>query len=152
MPRTQSAVTRTTIHICRFELIVHLPYSPVLVPSDFCLFPNLRKRLAGTHFTTDSGVMAAAEAYLTMKDKAFFQTGKAALQWCWENCSELRGDCWKITGEKCPATRLSHGGCKLSFFTNPRACMADSISLHLSLKTATTFWVLSRFKVWLLNA
>ena len=33
-----------------FELVDHLPYSPDLAPSDYFLFPNMKKQLAGKQF------------------------------------------------------------------------------------------------------
>jgi [histone H3]-lysine36 N-dimethyltransferase SETMAR len=36
-----------------FELVDHPPYSPDLAPSDFYLFPNLKKWLAGQRFISD---------------------------------------------------------------------------------------------------
>ena len=39
----------------------HLPYSPDLAPSDYHLFPGLKKRLKGCPFSSDAEVIAAAE-------------------------------------------------------------------------------------------
>lgn len=41
---------------CGFLLVPHPPYSPDLAPSDFHLFPNLKKALAGQRYTTDEEV------------------------------------------------------------------------------------------------
>ena len=37
----------------KFKLIPHPPYSPYLTPSDFYLFPNLKKWLDRKRFTDD---------------------------------------------------------------------------------------------------
>jgi len=42
-----------------YELIPHPPYSPDLPPSDFFLFPNLKKGTRGRHFRPDKEVVAA---------------------------------------------------------------------------------------------
>ena len=38
-----------------YELIPHPAYSPDLAPSDFFLFPNLKKDIRGLHFRSDEG-------------------------------------------------------------------------------------------------
>ena len=40
-------VSMTKFHELRYELLPHPPYSPDLAPSDFFLFPNLKKWLGG---------------------------------------------------------------------------------------------------------
>ena len=39
-----------------YELIPHSAYSPDLAPSDFFLFPNLKKDIRGLHFRSDEKV------------------------------------------------------------------------------------------------
>jgi len=39
----------------------HPPNSPVLFPSDYHLFPGLKKQFKGGHFSSDAEVIAAAE-------------------------------------------------------------------------------------------
>ena len=46
-PSHSSMVAMATIRDCAFQLVPHPPYSPDLAPSDFHLFPNLKKDLAG---------------------------------------------------------------------------------------------------------
>ena len=46
-----------------YKLLEHLPYSPDLAPSDFCLFPKLRLFLAGQRFSSNQEVIAAVEGY-----------------------------------------------------------------------------------------
>lgn len=38
------------------------PYSPDLAPSDFHLFPNLKKSLCGRHFADDERLITAVNA------------------------------------------------------------------------------------------
>ena len=59
-----SVVAMATIHDCGFELVPYPPYSPDLAPSDFHLFPQMKKALAGLHFASDDDVIAAVEEFL----------------------------------------------------------------------------------------
>ena len=43
----------------RYELIPHPAYSPDLGPSDYFLFPNLKKDIHGRHFRPNEEVVAA---------------------------------------------------------------------------------------------
>ena len=53
----------TRVHTCKvamdaverngYELLPHPAYSPDLAPSDFFLFPNLKKDIRGLHFRSD---------------------------------------------------------------------------------------------------
>ena len=43
------------------ELIPQLAYSPDLAPSDFFLFPYLKKDIRGCHFRSDEEVVTAVE-------------------------------------------------------------------------------------------
>ena len=44
-PAHKSLVAMTALHDCGFELAAHPPYSPALAPSDYILFPNVKKTL-----------------------------------------------------------------------------------------------------------
>jgi len=37
-----------------FQCLDHPPYSPDLAPSDYHLFPGLKKKLKGRHFSSDA--------------------------------------------------------------------------------------------------
>lgn len=41
-PAHKPAIAKTKIHKLRFELVHRSPYSAVMVPSDYHMFPNLR--------------------------------------------------------------------------------------------------------------
>ena len=56
-----------------YELIQHPSYSPDLAPSDFFLFPNLKKDIRGLHFRSDEEVVTAVEECVNGKDPDFFQ-------------------------------------------------------------------------------
>ena len=42
-----------------YELIPHPAYSPDLAPSDYFLFPNLKRDIRGRHFRSNEEVVAA---------------------------------------------------------------------------------------------
>jgi hypothetical protein len=50
----------------------HPPDSPDLAPSDYHLFPGLKKQLKGRHFSPDAEVIAAAETWLDGQPSDFF--------------------------------------------------------------------------------
>ena len=64
----------------RYELIPHPAYSPDLAPSDFFLFPNLKKDIHGLHFQSDEEVVPAVEEWVSGKDPDFFSSGLMALE------------------------------------------------------------------------
>jgi len=55
-----------------FQCLDHPPYSPDLAPSDYHLFPGLKKQLKGRHFSSDAEVIAAAETWLDGQLSDFF--------------------------------------------------------------------------------
>ena len=70
------------------------PYSPDLAPSDYHLFPGLKKELKGRHFSSDAQVIAVAETWLDGKHfDFFFLSGLQKLEQRAKKCIELRGEC-----------------------------------------------------------
>ena len=61
-----------------YELIPHPAYSPDLAPSDYFLFPNLKKDIRGRHFRSNEEVVAAVEEWVRDKDPGFFSSGLMA--------------------------------------------------------------------------
>jgi len=56
-----------------FQCPDHPPYSPDLAPSDYHLFPGLKKKqLIGRHFSSDAEVIAAVETWLDGQPFEFF--------------------------------------------------------------------------------
>ena len=75
-----------------YELIPHPAYSPDLAPSDFFLFPNLKKDIRGLHFRSDEEVVTAVEEWVNGKDPDFFSSGLMALEHRWSKCITLEGN------------------------------------------------------------
>jgi len=56
-----------------FQCLDHPPYFLDLVPSDYHLFPGLKKQLKVHHFSSDAEVIAAAETRLDVKNSELFE-------------------------------------------------------------------------------
>ena len=74
------------------ELIPHPAYSPDLAPSDYFLFPNLKKDIHGCHFRSNEEIMEAVEEWLRDKDPGFFSSGLMALEHSRSKCIILEGN------------------------------------------------------------
>ena len=91
----------TRVHTCKvamdalkrngYELIPHPAYSSDLAPSDFILFPNLKKDIRGLHFKSDEEVVTAVEEWVSGKDPDFFSSGLMALEHRWSKCITQEG-------------------------------------------------------------
>ena len=75
-----------------FQCLDHPPYSPDLAPSDYYLFPGLKKQFKGRHFSSDAEVIAAAETWLDGKPSEFFLSGLHKLQQRAKKCFEICGE------------------------------------------------------------
>ena len=60
-PAHRALATQKKLAYLGFQCLDHPPYSPDLVPSDYYLFPGLKKKLKVCHFSSDAEVIAAAE-------------------------------------------------------------------------------------------
>jgi len=60
----RALATQKKLAYLSFHCLDHPPYSPDLAPSDYHLFPELKKQLQGRHFSSDEEVIAAAETWL----------------------------------------------------------------------------------------
>ena len=75
-----------------YELILRPAYSLELAPSNFFLFPNLKKDIRGCHFRSDEEVMTAVEEWVNGKDPDFFSSGLMALEHRWSKCITLEAN------------------------------------------------------------
>lgn len=91
-PAHSSAIATAKLVELRYELLPHPPYSPDLAPSDFFLFPNLKKWLGGKRFTSNEEVISETEAYFAEFDESYFLSGLEKLEHRWDKCIKLRGD------------------------------------------------------------
>jgi len=72
VPTHRALVTQKKLAYLGFQCLYHPPYSPDLAPSDYHLFPGLKKQLKGRHFSSDAEVIAAAETWLDGQTSEFF--------------------------------------------------------------------------------
>ncbi|UYV73413.1 hypothetical protein LAZ67_10003098 [Cordylochernes scorpioides] len=86
-PSHRSLQAMATIYDSGFELLPHAPYSPDLAPSDFNLFPHLKKSLSGIHFRSDEEVIDAVTSFFESLETSFFLDGIKALEHRWKNFS-----------------------------------------------------------------
>ena len=77
------------IHNCGFELLPRPAHFPDLVPSDFHLFPNLKKHLGGIKFSSNGEVHVADNEDFESIEEAVFKTGIMVLETRWNKCIEL---------------------------------------------------------------
>ena len=75
-----------------YELIPHPAYSPDRPPSDFFLFPNLKKDIRGFHFRSDEEVVTAVEEWVMERTPTLFSSGLMALGHRWSKCITLEGN------------------------------------------------------------
>jgi histone-lysine N-methyltransferase SETMAR len=62
-PVHTSVIAMAKINALKFELLPHTPYSPDLAPSDYFLFPNLKKWLTGKRFANNEEVESVVDGY-----------------------------------------------------------------------------------------
>jgi len=91
-PAHRALATQKKLAYLGFQFLDHPPYSPNLAPSDYHLFPGLKKQLKGRHFTSDAEVITATETWLDGQHSEFFLSGLQKLEQRTKKCIELRGE------------------------------------------------------------
>jgi len=71
-PAHRALATQKKLAYLAFQCLEHPSYSPDLAPSDYHLFPGLKKQLEGRLFSSDAEVIAAAETWLDGQPSDFF--------------------------------------------------------------------------------
>jgi histone-lysine N-methyltransferase SETMAR len=71
-PAHRVLATHKKLAYLSFQCLYHPSYSPDLDPSNYRLFPRLKKQLKGRHFSSDTEVIDAAETWLDGQISAFF--------------------------------------------------------------------------------
>jgi len=56
----QALATQKTLNYLGFQCLDHPPYSSDLAPSDYFLFPGLKKQLNSRHFSSEAEVIAVS--------------------------------------------------------------------------------------------
>jgi len=71
-PADLALATQKKLAYLGFQCLDHPPHSPDLAPSDYHLFPGLKKQLKVRHFLSDAEVIAAADTWLDGQPYDFF--------------------------------------------------------------------------------
>jgi len=79
-PALRALATQKKLACLGFQCLDHPPNSAVLAPSDYHLFPGLKKQLKGRHFSSDVEVITAAETWLDGQPSEFFMSGLQKLE------------------------------------------------------------------------
>jgi histone-lysine N-methyltransferase SETMAR len=87
----KTAITHQKLADLKFQILKHPAYSPDLAPSDYYLFPNLKKHLKGRKFSSIAEVILAATGWFTAQLKEFSLDGLKKLEQPSHKCMELRG-------------------------------------------------------------
>ncbi|GFR69698.1 histone-lysine N-methyltransferase SETMAR [Elysia marginata] len=83
-----SRQTQCALQQLELPTIPHPPYSSDLAPSDFFLFPLLKKHLKGNHYETDAEVEADVRSWCRSQTPEFFADGMRKLVQRWRLCIE----------------------------------------------------------------
>ena len=78
-----------------FESLPHPRYSPDLAPSDYYLFPNLKRWLCRKRFESNKEVEWEKEGYFGRFDKSYYLEGIEKLNDRWNRCIELKREYFK---------------------------------------------------------
>ena len=89
-PAHRALATKKKLAYLGFQYFDHPLYSPDMAPSNYHLFPGLKKQLKGRHFSSDAEVIAAAETWLDGQPSEFFLSGLQKLEQRAKKCIELR--------------------------------------------------------------
>jgi len=75
-PVHTSIIAMAKINELKFELLPHAPYSPDLAPSDYFLFPNLKKWLGDKRFTNNEEVESAVNGYFEEFNSSYYNINR----------------------------------------------------------------------------
>ena len=91
-PAHRSMMAVHTSMQCGFTILLHPPYSPDLAPSDFFLFPSLKKHLKGQRFHSNEDVISAGEEWFESHPKSYYAQGLLKVKEKWQKCVDMQGD------------------------------------------------------------
>ena len=93
-----SKVAQETIENLGFQQLNHPPYSPDLAPSDYYLFPKMKKFLRQRRFESDKQLEKSTSGWLSHQPSAFYEKGISALVTRCEKCIKVKGNYVEKTG------------------------------------------------------
>jgi histone-lysine N-methyltransferase SETMAR len=71
----KAAIMHQKLADLHFEVPKHPAYSPDLAPSDYCLFPSLKKHLKGRKFSSNEEATSAADGWFAAQQNNFSWMG-----------------------------------------------------------------------------
>jgi len=71
-PSHRALASQKKLAYLGFQCLDQQPYSPDMAPSDYHLFPELKKQLKGCHFSSEVELIAAAVTWLDGQLSEFF--------------------------------------------------------------------------------
>jgi [histone H3]-lysine36 N-dimethyltransferase SETMAR len=88
-PVHKSIKTKAKLYELGYELLPHPPYSQDLASSDFFLFADLKRMLAGKELSTNEEVIVETEAYFEAISKSYYKNGIEILYDRYNRCIAL---------------------------------------------------------------
>ena len=85
-------VTTGLLNQFGWDIVTHPPYSPDIAPSDYHLFPELKKHLGGTQFRTGEELKEEVLSYLRGAAGEFYDSGIKKMVQRMQKCIDLNGD------------------------------------------------------------
>ena len=86
-----SNIAQAKKHELGFESLPHPPHSPNLAPSDYYLFPNLKRWLYSKRFESNEEVEWQTEGYFAGFDKSYYLEDIEKCKDRWTRSIELKG-------------------------------------------------------------
>ena len=85
-------IDQAKLHEIKFEMVSQPPYSLDQAPSDFYLFPNLKRWLTGQRFYSNEELIAETNTYFEELPKDYYSDGIKKLEDRWNRCIDLKGE------------------------------------------------------------
>lgn len=91
-PVHRAGVVLDALRDLQWTRLNHPPYSPDLAPSDFRVFPDLKKTLKGIRFESQSEVEVAVMRWLDDQPKSYWEKTINDCRQRWQTCFNYSGD------------------------------------------------------------
>ena len=92
VPAHRALANQKKVAYLGFQCLNHTSYSPGLAPSEYHLFPGLKKQFKHRHFSSDAKAIVAVETWLEGQTSEFFLRALQKFEQRAEKCIELRGE------------------------------------------------------------
>ncbi len=91
-PVHRAGTVLDTIHDLHWSRLNHPAYSPDLAPSDFRVFPDLKKTLKGIKFQNEDELKSAVFHWLDDQPKSYWEKTINEARERWQKCFNLDED------------------------------------------------------------